>query len=129
MRTAAVLCLLAACSSPSARAADGGTRKEAAVQANVITIQETTNFRLGAGLEVSAGNFWEETYRDGSGQERTGLTCGLWIAEPGHKERRHLRVHPGEQVQAAGHTLRVVDVRREGERGRVVLEVTPPPAR
>jgi hypothetical protein len=96
------------------------------VQASVITIQETTNFRLGAGFEVSVGNIWEEPYRDASGQQRTGLTSGLWILEPGSKERRHLRVHPGEVVEAAGHTLRVVDVRRQGERGQVVLEVVPP---
>lgn len=92
----------------------------------VITIQETTNHRVSPELEIAAGNFWEADFTDEAGKAQHGLTCGLWFTEAGSgSKRRHVRVHPGQTLEAGGHRIRVLSLQQKGERGEVTLEVLP----
>lgn len=79
------------------------------MSAQVITIQETATWRLGPGVKLGCGNFWEETYQEG-GEERQGATAGLWVLRSDARAAAHMRVHPGQRVDIPGYHLKVLEV-------------------
>ena len=130
LRALTLLAVVPACHAPLAHAQDGGAAQEAKVSATsgstVITITETTKHRVSSEFEIAAGNCWEDDYTDTAGKAQRGLTCGLWVTEPGSgSKRRHVRVHPGQELEAGGHRIKVLAMERQGERGQVRLELTP----
>lgn len=93
-------------------------------EANTQFIADTTQAQFGATLRVGAGNIWEDSYTTADGATASGLTAGLWLFVRGRPELdRHERVHEGQVLAIAGHTLTVLAV----EAGGVSLHVAPPP--
>lgn len=90
-----------------------------------VTVGEGTNLRLDQGLEVGAGNFWEEDYLDEAKQPRRGLTAGLFflVRDEAGPRQQPLRVHPGLELTAGKSRFRVEDVKRVRGKGVVVLLV------
>ncbi|HVE87007.1 MAG TPA: hypothetical protein VND93_29325 [Myxococcales bacterium] len=79
------------------------------MNAQQITIEETTTATLSAAVRVGCGNFWEETYQEG-GKEQTGHTAGLWVMKQGAAASDHVRVHAGQVLQVPGYKLKVLEV-------------------
>jgi hypothetical protein len=121
---AALLALAAAgCRSPRT----GGDDREARVGGNVIKVEDTANYRVHPGLEIAAGNFWQEEYVDAKNQKQKGLTAALWILSPKTAPNRdHVRVHEGQELTAGDQKVRVLEIRKLPlERAYVKLELTP----
>lgn len=66
---------------------------------------------------MGCGNFWRDEYVDEHGETVRGVTAGLWLWLAGSTEEdRHVRVHPGQEVDYHGHRIRVIDIAcEEGE--------------
>lgn len=79
----------------------------------VFTLRDTTNTRVSGELQIGVGNFWEEEYVDESKAKKTGLTAGLWLnAQNAGGPPQHLRVHPGQELSAAGVRIKVLEIQR-----------------
>jgi hypothetical protein len=64
-------------------------------------------------LRIAAGNIWHSEYVPEGGAPRRGPTAGLWFyLRERPSEDRHVRVHPGQALDIAGHRIRVIDVQR-----------------
>lgn len=75
----------------------------------VVTIPDTGNIRVGQDLEIGAGNIWPDAADGGSGK----LSAGLWIlAKKVSAERKHRRVHAGDELTESGYTLKVLDIQK-----------------
>jgi hypothetical protein len=78
-----------------------------------VRIQEGTQARIGDGVMIGAGNFWDE-----GGQP----TCALWISPSQTGER----VKKGQVLERDGRRIEVVEITSAGGKGLVVLRVSPP---
>ncbi len=100
---------------------------ESQVGGNVITVQDTVNYRVSPGLEIGAGNFWPEEYTDEKNQKQQGMTAGLWILSPKTApNREHIRVHEGQELTAGDKRMKVLEIKKLPlERAYVKLEILP----
>lgn len=81
-----------------------------AAESRELTLQTNTQHPLSAEVRIGAGNFWKARYAAEDGQEREGLTCGLWVVEGTDQPPRHLRVHPGASLQVSDFRVEVREV-------------------
>lgn len=92
------------------------------MSAQVVTIPDTGNVRIGPELEVGAGNIWSEA-SDGGPET---LTAGLWIlARKVSPDRRHHRVRAGQELSESGYRFKVLEVVKKPQGSYVRLEVRP----
>ena len=109
------------------RAGQSGGEGDSHLGGNVITVQDTVNYRVSPTLEIGAGNFWPEEYTDQSNQKRQGMTAGLWILSPKSAPgREHVRVHEGQELTAGDQRMKVLEIKKLPlERAYVKLEILP----
>ena len=86
----------------------------------VLSIASNTQVTIGD-LRIAAGNVWDSEYAPDGGAPRRGPTAGLWLYfRQRPSEDRHVRAHPGQALEIAGHRIRVVEVQRGGVRVALV---------
>jgi hypothetical protein len=88
----------------------------------VVTIPDTGNVRLGAQLELGAGNFWTESV-DGGPEV---LRAGLWILDRKVSETRtHRRVRTGDALTEGSYRIDVLEVAKGPQGAFLRVRVQP----
>ena len=85
----------------------------AAAVTHVLAIATNTQVTQGE-LRIGAGNVWDAEYDVEGGGRTSGPTAGLWFYfRDRPSEDRHVRVHPGQKLDVAGHRFEVQSVQRD----------------
>ena len=88
-------------------------------------ISDTGQITVDGELRIGAGNIWADQDEQPGGQQREGLTAGLWFFFRTQPElNQHMRVHAGQSVRIGGYQATVVEI----EQGGVTLELWHPRA-
>ena len=116
-----LVALALACQVGQKGAAAPPVAQEVSVPAQVVvTIPDTGNVRVGAELELGAGNIWADDADGGQGP----LGAGLWILLPKVSSKRiHHRVHQGQELTEGGFRLKVLEIVKKPERAGSFVRV------